>query len=159
MLVHPNSAGATGHVPEMEIKRTVLVLHPAPEMYRLVHDVEAYPQFLSWCVGAQVLEQTHELQLARLDVSIGGVRQSFTTRNRLVPHELLTLGLVEGPFRHLAGEWQFAALGEMGSKVTLGLHFDFSNSVLSSAFRRGFASVADKLVYDFSRRADQVYGS
>lgn len=142
----------------MEIKRTVLVLHPAVDMYRLVCDVAAYPKFLSWCVGSEVLEQTTELQIARLDVSIAGVQQSFTTRNRLVYGELLTLGLVDGPFRHLAGEWQFARLGEMGSKVTLSLTFDFSHSMLSSAFRRGFANVVDKLVYDFSRRADQVYG-
>lgn len=141
----------------MEIKRTVLVLHPALDMYRLVSDVAAYPKFLSWCVGSEVLEQTHELQVARLDVSIAGIQQSFTTRNRLVHGELLTLGLVDGPFRHFSGEWQFARLGEMGSKVTLSLTFDFSHSMLSSAFRRGFAKVADKLVYDFSRRADQVY--
>ena len=45
------------------------------------------------------------------------------------------------------------------SKVTLVLSFDFSSSVLSSAFRRGFALVADKLVYDFGKRADDVYGT
>jgi ribosome-associated toxin RatA of RatAB toxin-antitoxin module len=128
-------------------------------MFHLVQDVASYPAFLSWCLDARVLEQTTEMQLARLDVSIGGVKQSFTTRNRLVPGELLTLSLVDGPFSHLSGEWQFAALSKAGSKVTLSLSFDFSSSVLSSAFRRGFAQVADKLVYDFSRRADQVFAA
>lgn len=142
----------------MEVTRTALVLHPANDMYQLVLDVNSYPDFLSWCTRAQVLEQTAELQLARLDVSLGGLNQSFTTRNRLVPGELLTLALVEGPFRHLSGEWRFDALAEKGSKVSLRLSFDFSSSVLSAAFRRGFARVADKLVLDFSRRADQVYG-
>lgn len=142
----------------MEVTRTALVLHPANDMYQLVLDVNSYPDFLSWCTRAQVLEQSAELQLARLDVSLGGLNQSFTTRNRLVPGELLTLSLVEGPFRHLSGEWRFDALAEKGSKVSLRLSFDFSSSVLSAAFRRGFARVADKLVLDFSRRADQVYG-
>jgi len=127
-------------------------------MYQLVQDVNSYPEFLSWCNHAQVLEQTADAQLARLDVSIGGLKQSFTTRNRLVPGELLTLSLVEGPFRHLSGEWRFDALAEKGSKVSLRLTFDFSSNLLSTAFRRGFARVADKLVLDFSRRADQVYG-
>jgi len=142
----------------MEITRTALVLHPARDMYQLVQDVNSYPEFLTWCSHARVLEQTHELQLARLDVSIGGLKQSFTTRNRLVPGELLTLSLVEGPFRHLKGEWRFDALSERGSKVSLSLSFDFSSNVLSAAFRRGFARVADRLVMDFSQRADQVYG-
>jgi len=142
----------------MEIKRSVLVLHTPQDMYQLVRDVQSYPAFLSWCIGAEVLEQTPELQVARLDIAIGGVKQSFTTRNRLVPGELLTLSLAEGPFQRLSGEWHFGALGQLGCKVSLGLAFEFSHSALSAAFRRGFAHVADRLVYDFSRRADEVYG-
>jgi len=143
----------------MEITRTALVFHPAHDMYQLVQDVNSYPHFLSWCTDARVLEHTADMQLAKLDVSIGGVKQSFTTRNRLVPGELLTLSLVDGPFRHLSGEWRFHALSEKGSKVSLSLTFDFSSGLLSAAFRRGFARVADKLVLDFSRRADRVYGA
>jgi len=142
----------------MEIKRTALVLHSAPDMFRLVQDVPSYPLFLSWCVHAQVHQQDNQEQLASLRVRIGGVEHEFTTRNRFVQDERLTLSLVDGPFSHLSGEWQFKALGDTGSKVTLLLTFDFSNSLLSSAFRTGFARVADKLVSDFGRRADQVYG-
>jgi ribosome-associated toxin RatA of RatAB toxin-antitoxin module len=142
----------------MEIKRTALVLHSAMDMFRLVQDVPAYPQFLSWCINTEVHEQTAQEQLASLAVRIAGVDHSFTTRNRFVAGEQLTLSLVDGPFSHLSGEWQFKALGDDGSKVTLLLNFDFSSSVLSSAFRTGFAHVADKLVYDFGKRADEVYG-
>ena len=142
----------------MEIRRTALVLHPAVDMYRLVQDVPAYPDFLSWCVEARVLEQTPQEQVATLVVKVKGVTQAFTTRNRLVPGERLTLSLVDGPFSRLAGEWLFEPLGEEGSKITLTLGFDFSSKLLSSAFRRGFAHIADRLVADFSRRADAVYG-
>lgn len=143
----------------MEIKRTALILHSALDMFRLVQDVPSYPQFLSWCVSSEVHEQTAEEQLASLGVRIGGIEHTFTTRNRFVAGEKLTLSLVDGPFSHLAGEWQFKALGETGSKITLLLSFDFSSSLLSSAFRRGFAQVADKLVNDFANRADQIYGN
>jgi len=143
----------------MEIKRTALVLHPAMDMFRLVQDVPAYPQFLTWCVSAEIHEQTPEHQLASLVVRVSGITQSFTTRNRLVPGERLTLSLVDGPFQHLSGEWLFDPLGDEGSKVTLVLNFDFSNRVLSSAFRRGFTRIADRLVYEFCKRADDVYGN
>lgn len=142
----------------MEIKRTALVLHPAMDMFRLVQDVPAYPDFLSWCLRAEVHEQTPEHQLASLVVRVSGVTQTFTTRNRFVPGERLTLSLVEGPFRQLSGEWLFEPLGTEGSKVTLVLGFDFSSRMLSSAFRRGFAHIADRLVLEFSKRADDVYG-
>ena len=142
----------------MEIKRSSLVLHPAMNMYRLVQDVPSYPQFLSWCLDSEVHEQSAEHQLASLKIRVSGVTQTFTTRNRLVPGERLTLSLVKGPFRHLSGEWLFQPLGSEGSKVSLVLGFDFSNRVLSSAFRRGFTHVADRLVQDFCKRADEIYG-
>jgi len=143
----------------MEIKRTALVLHPAMDMFRLVQDVPAYPQFLSWCLNAEVHEQSPEHQLASLVIRVSGITQTFTTRNRLVPGERLTLSLVEGPFKHLSGEWLFDPLGTEGSKVTLVLSFDFSSKMLSSAFRRGFTHIADRLVTEFSKRADHVYGN
>lgn len=143
----------------MEIRRTALVLHPAANMFRLVKDVPAYPDFLSWCVEARVLEQTAEHQVATLVVKVKGITQSFTTHNRFVPGERLTLSLVDGPFSRLTGEWLFEPLGAEGSKITLSMNFDFSSKVLSTAFRRGFAHIADRLVTDFSKRADVVYGS
>ena len=103
-------------------------------------------------------EQTAEHQVATLVVKVSGMTQSFTTHNRFVPGERLTLSLVDGPFRHLSGEWLFEPLGSEGSKVTLVLSFDFSSKVLSSAFRRGFTHIADRLVSEFSQRADAVYG-
>lgn len=143
----------------MEIKRTALVLHSAMDMFRLVQDVPAYPEFLSWCLRSEVHEQTAEQQVASLVVKVGGITQTFTTRNRFVPGERLTLSLVDGPFKQLSGEWLFDRLSDQGSKVTLVLSFDFSSRVLSSAFRSGFTRIADRLVLEFSKRADDVYGS
>ncbi len=142
----------------MEIKRTTLVPHSAMDMFRVVQDVPSYPEFLSWCLAATVHEETSEYQLASLEVKVAGIVTSFTTRNRFVPGERLTLALVDGPFSHLSGEWQFKALGEEGSKVMLSMNFDFSSSLIASVFRRGFARIADRLIDDFGKRADALYG-
>ncbi len=142
----------------MDIARSALVTHSALDMYRLVHDVNAYPDFLSWCIGAEVHEQTPELQVASLEVVVGGVGQRFTTRNRLETGERLVMGLVDGPFQRLAGEWRFQQLGDVGSKISLSLSFEVSSRIMSGAFSRGFKHVADRLVQDFSRRADSIYG-
>lgn len=128
------------------------------DMFRLVQDVPAYPDFLTWCLDAKVREQDAEHQVATLVVRISGMTQTFTTHNRFVPGERLTLALVDGPFQRLAGEWLFEQLGGAGSKVTLVLNFEFSNKMLSAAFRRGFTHIADRLVSEFSKRADDVYG-
>ena len=142
----------------MQITRTALVLFPADDMFRLVEDVHSYPQFLSWCTGAEVLEHGPGWQVARLDIAIAGLRQTFTTRNELVPGQRLDMALISGPFRALSGQWSFDSLGQQGSKISLKLGFEFSGSLLSSAFQRGFAGVADRLVNDFCLRAEAVYG-
>lgn len=141
----------------MQIIRTALVPFPANRMYELVEDVVSYPQFLSWCVASELIESNTDSQVARLDIAIAGMRQSFTTRNLLIPDKRIAMGLLEGPFQQLAGEWRFEALGSAGSKILLQLNFDFTGNLLSSAFRHGFASVADRLVTDFCQRAEAVY--
>lgn len=143
----------------MKIERSALVTYPAMQMYRLVHDVPSYPEFLRWCTEAVVHEQDFEHQLASLAISVGGLQQRFTTRNRLVPGERLSLSLVEGPFRALSGEWRFLQLGDAGSKVTLELSFDFRRGLVSAAFERGFARIADHLVGEFCHRAEALYGA
>lgn len=143
----------------MHIIRTALVPFSAENMYQLVEDVAGYPQFLSWCVASHLLDSGPDWQLASLDIAIAGLRQSFTTRNQLAPGRSLQMELVQGPFQQLSGEWRFLALGDRGSKISLQLDFDFAGGLLSSAFRHGFANVADRLVSDFCQRAEIVYSA
>ena len=143
----------------MQITRTALVPYSAEDMYGLVHHVPAYPQFLSWCVDAEVLEQDAQTQLAALTVSIGGIRQRFVTRNRLEPGRALHMSLVEGAFRRLGGAWTFTPLNELGSKVALELGFEMDTSLVAAAFSAGFTRVADRMVRDFCQRAETVYGT
>jgi len=142
----------------MEITRTALVLFPANHMYQLVEDVSSYPRFLSWCTASRLIEKEDQSQVASLEIAIAGLRQSFTTRNLLIPGKSISMELLEGPFQQLRGQWRFDELGSSGSKIHLQLEFDFTGGLLSSAFRHGFASVADRLVNDFCLRADDIYG-
>lgn len=142
----------------MDIHRSALVPFSPLQMFTLVRDVPRYPEFLRWCHDATVHEQDEGQQLATLEVSLGGIVQSFTTRNRLHSPEKITLSLVEGPFQALGGEWLFQAIGDEGCKVSLSLGFEFSNGLLAGAFRRGFAHLADHLLLDFVERAEDLHG-
>ena len=46
-----------------------------------------------------------------LGLSSGIARASFTTRNRLEPRAPVTMSLVDGPFDHLEGRWDFTPIG------------------------------------------------
>jgi ribosome-associated toxin RatA of RatAB toxin-antitoxin module len=125
-------------------------------MYDLVNEVEAYPRRFNWCSGAHVLSREADAVTARLDLRLGGMTQSFTTRNTLEAPQRITMQLVEGPFRALHGVWTFTALGEAGCKVALALDFDYSG-LMGPVLRAGFQKVADRMVDEFCREADRTY--
>ena len=62
-------AGDTEPMPD--IRRSALVGHAAARMFALVNDVPAYPRRFAWCEGAQVLEQSSDLMVARLELRLG----------------------------------------------------------------------------------------
>lgn len=124
-----------------------------------MNDVEAYPQFLEGCVGAQVLHASDSQMEARLDLARGGISQSFVTLNELKPFNTITLRLREGPFDSFAGAWHFQALAEQACKVSLDLEFTVRSTLLGAAASRLFDRVANSLVDAVSRRAVEVYGS
>ena len=141
----------------MKIERTALVVHSAADMYQLVQDVPAYPGFLSWCTATLVHEQTDEKQTASLTVAVAGVIQKFTTINTLYMGERIDMKLLEGPFKALQGAWIFLQLGEDGCKVSLNLEFEMRRGPMAKVFGKGFGKVADRLLDDFCKRADEVY--
>jgi len=127
-------------------------------MYALVEDFLAYPDFLPWCTGATLHFRDDETIEASLALQRGGIRKTFTTRNTLQPGVAMGIALVGGPFRHLAGGWQFEQLGEDGSKVSLELDFEFENRVTDTLFGRYFESTCNSLIDSFTKRAHEIYG-
>ena len=142
----------------IEIRRSAIVRYSPAQMFDLVNDVEAYPRRFSWCSDAQVLAREEGALTARLELSIAGMSQQFTTRNTLDPPQRIAMQLVEGPFRQLAGGWDFRALGAAGCKIGLALDFDYAGRLMAPVMRVGFQSLADRMVEEFCREAERTYG-
>lgn len=136
------------------IRRSALVEHTASRMFELVNDVSAYPRRFGWCDAAEVIESGDQRLVARLDLGMGALRTWFTTENTLERPHRIDMKLVDGPFRKLHGRWDFHALDESACKVTLTLEFEPSNRLLAPAFALGFQGLADRMVDDFVRVAD-----
>ena len=140
------------------IDRSALLPYNAMQLYALVNDVEAYPLFMDGCVGAEVLSRGENQLEARLDLARGGIRQSFTTRNRMLAGEAITLELVDGPFDAFFGRWDFRVLDESACKMSLKLEFTFNSAVLGLAASKLFEKVSSNLVDAVGRRAAHLYG-
>ncbi len=140
------------------IHRSALLPYSDAQLFVLVNDVEAYPQFMDGCVGAEVLHTDERHMEARLDLARGGISQSFTTVNELLPYESISLSLKEGPFENFAGIWRFQRLAEQACKVSLDLEFSLRGSLLGAAAAALLDGVTGNLVDAVVRRADEVYG-
>ena len=136
------------------VTKSVLVPYPAARMFELVDRVEEYPQFLPWCGGAKVLEQSGDRKTARIDIDYHGVRAHFTTDNVNRPPESIGITLKDGPFRHLHGEWRFRALGETGCKVEFELAYEFATQLLDKAIGPVFGHIARTFIDAFVKRAE-----
>ena len=79
------------------VTKNVLVPYRAAQMFELVDDVEAYPQFLPWCAGARVVEQLDNRKTARIDIDYHRVRAHFTTDNVNRPPDSIVITLNDGP--------------------------------------------------------------
>jgi ribosome-associated toxin RatA of RatAB toxin-antitoxin module len=140
------------------IKKSALVRHSAQEMFDLVSDVEGYPRFLPWCQSAKLLSKTDEEICGRIEVARLGVRQRFSTCNRIDPPHRMQINLIDGPFRKLTGQWTFKELRDDACKVELEMDFEFSGRLIDKAFGGVFGQIANSLVDAFCKRADEVYG-
>jgi ribosome-associated toxin RatA of RatAB toxin-antitoxin module len=142
----------------IQIRRSALVKYSPAQMFDLVNEVEAYPKRFAWCASAEVIERGENMLVARLDLKFAGFHHSFTTRNTMDHPRRLQVSLVNGPFRSLEGFWDFIPLGADGCKVALELDFDYAGRLGGAALKLGFQGLASRMVDDFCREADKVYG-
>lgn len=140
------------------IKRYSLLPYSPRQMYELVNNIEDYPRFLPWCRAAKILSKNEKEIVASLELVWSGIHKSFTTRNILTTNERIDIKLVQGPFRHLEGIWNFIPMAD-GCKVELELEFELTGHFLDMFFQPVFQKIANSLVDLFTKRAIEVYGN
>ena len=140
------------------ISRSALVMYSVDQMFQLINDVLAYPQFLPDCSDSKIITEDNHSVTAALLVSKAGLKKWFTTKNTLISNEQVRLELVDGPFNKLQGRWLLTPLSEEACKVSLELEYEFSNKMFDLAFGRVFNHLTNNMVQAFTQRAKDVYG-
>lgn len=140
------------------VQKSALVKFSAQQMFDLVNDIEAYPKFLPWCSDSRIIKREDDIVEAELVISKGGFKKSFSTRNKTEKGRRMTVSLLNGPFSHLEGVWDFIPLREDASKISLDLEFEMSGKLASLAFGAVFNQICNTMVSSFTARAKAVYG-
>ena len=143
------------------VHKSVLIWYSAQEMFDLVTAVDQYPQFLPWCDHAGITAQDETGMTAEVGIALGGVKQTFITRNDHIFGQRVSMKLISGPFSKLDGIWDFIPVGDASQRACrteLRLNYGFDNAVLAALVGPVFDKIAASMVDAFVKRANQVYG-
>ena len=141
-----------------EVSKTVLIEHPVTRMYELVIDVRKYPEFLPWCGGVEIFEESDEILEAKIHVKFKGLNQYFHTRNINIRPTSIEMNFIDGPFKKFHGSWKFTALREDACKIEFHLNYEFESMILEKIVGPVFHMIAGTFVEGFIKRADSLYG-
>jgi coenzyme Q-binding protein COQ10 len=135
------------------------VLPYMPEqLFALVADIERYPEFLPWCVGARIRERRPDLVVADLIIGFRMFRERFTSRVSLSPPGRIDVTYAEGPFRYLSNHWTFTPIaGEC--RVGFFVDFEFESRLLQRLIEVLFSEAVRRMVGAFEKRARDLYGA
>lgn len=140
-----------------QIRKSKKLPFTPEQMFDLVADVEQYPQFLPWCAKGQLIRRDDKEIIGRITAQKGAFHKSFSTRNRFRYPNYMNIQLIEGPFKHLNGRWDFIALAEGGCEVCYQMNFEvpfFLAPVLGGLMEH----IGNTMVEAFAQRAKKIYG-
>lgn len=138
--------------------------YSARQMFDLVADVEAYPQFLPWTAAARIRsvqpqENGSREMLADLVVSFKVFRERFGSRVVLWDEaRLIETEYLDGPFKYLRSNWRFHDLESGGCEIAFDVEFAFKNRLLQSTAELFFYEAMRRVVRAFETRAHALHG-
>ncbi len=138
--------------------------YSAAEMYALVADMAAYPEFLPWCSGARIRSRKpqpdgSEIVEAQIVISFKVFSEHFGSRVTLRPDGCkIDVAYLDGPFRYLNNHWRFKPVGESACEVDFFVDFEFHSRTLQAIIGVVFHEAMRRIVRAFEERAEQLYG-
>ena len=127
------------------------------QLFDLVAEVERYPEFLPWCVGARIRERRDTMIVADLLIGFRMFRERFTSKVSLGKPRRIDVVYSEGPFRYLDNHWAFEPV-EGGCRIDFFVDFEFRSRVLQKLIGVLFNEAVRRMVHAFETRARALYG-
>lgn len=130
------------------------------DMFELVAQVDKYPEFLPWCLGARIRKREGDIITADLIIGFKMFRERFTSRVELDrPNLRIDVEYAEGPFKYLRNHWQFAPRADGGCTIDFFVDFEFRSRLLQKTIELLFGEAVKRMVGAFETRARQLYGA
>ena len=146
-------------MPKASVKR--LIACKKEQLIDLVLDIEKYPLFVPFCLGAKVYERKNKgdllLIVADLTIGKGPFKDTYKSDVKFNKKEdSIYVTNLDGPLKHLENKWKFIEqnnITEVSFDVDFELKNDFLNIVMTKSFQFGLNKIADA----FQKRAEELF--
>ena len=135
-----------------------LVPYDTQQLFDLVADIERYPEFLPWCVGARIRERRADFMVVDMIIGFRMFRERFTSRVALGPPSRIDVTYAHGPFRRLNNHWVFEKVPG-GCRINFYVDFEFRSRLLQRMIEMLFGEAVRRMVGAFEKRARDLYGA
>ena len=136
------------------------------DMYKLVSDIERYPEFLPWTAATRIRsrtpmeDETGEIVDADMVISFRVFRERFGSRVTMRPDQRqIDVSYLDGPFRHMRNRWRFLENEDGSTTIDFFVDFEFKSWALQKLIGAVFDQAMRRVVKAFEERAEELYGS
>jgi coenzyme Q-binding protein COQ10 len=125
-------------------------------LFDLVADIESYPEFLPWCVGARILKRDGNVVTADLMVGFKMLRETFTSTVTFDRPNRIDVRYTSGPLRYLHNQWIFRPR-DGGCEIDFFIDFEFRSRLLKRLMEPLFHEAVRRMVTAFAARAAALH--
>ena len=146
-------------MPKASVKK--LVECKKEQLISLVLDIEKYPEFVPFCVGAKVYEKKEKnnllLIVADLTIGKGPFKDTYKSDVKYNKEESsIFVTNLDGPLKHLKNTWHFKEK-ESITEVSFEVDFELKNEFLNIVMTKSFQFALDKIAEAFQKRAENLF--
>ena len=133
--------------------------HTQEQMFKLVSDIDKYPEFLPWCISTRIRCREGNELLAEMVIGYKVFREGFTSRVILTEPERIDVTFSRGPFKFLNNRWIFSPETDGTCTVDFFVEFELRSNLMQKLIGLVFNEAVKKMVHSFEERAYFVYSS
>jgi len=131
------------------------------QLIDLVLDIEKYPSFVPFCLGAKVYEKNDKddflFIVADLTIGKGPFQDTYKSDVKLNKKEnSIYVTNLDGPLKHLENKWKFKEENKI-TEVSFEVDFELKNNFLNIVMTKSFQYGLDKIADAFQKRAEELF--
>ena len=139
-------------------QQKIIINHAAIDIYKIVLDIEKYPEFIPWCKEILIKSKSKNEILADMIVCYKYfIPQKFTSHVIFDSNKLsIKTKYIEGPLKDLKTEWFFKKLEIKKTKVLFNIKFEFQKLIHQKLAEFFFGLIENKMIDSFKKRSDLI---